>query len=59
MAEKARAALARSRLASERVAAAAERAARDADAETSRVREEWARQASQLSSRRRSSSSAS
>lgn len=43
MAEKARAALARSRLASERVAAAAERAARDADAEASRVREEWAR----------------
>ena len=43
MAEKARAAAARSRLASARAATTAELAARDADAEASRVREAWTR----------------
>ena len=47
MAEKTHAALARSRLASERAAAAAERATRDADAEASRVREAWAHRLAQ------------
>ena len=43
MAKKARAAAARSRLASARAATTAELAARDADAEASRVREAWTR----------------